>query len=224
MTVISSPATNPAAALSAPSVTRSDGATLSADFETFLQMLTTQAKYQDPLEPVSSSEYAAQLAQFSMVEQQVFTNEQLEQLSNALGGNAINTLADWVGLEARAVASASFTGPPVTVLTAPAPTADQAQLVVFDDAGREVARRDIPVTGGDYEWDGKDQSGTQLPTGSYSFVVESRDDDAVIGSEPAQIYARVVEAQLVDGETMLKLESGSLVSSGQVTALREPST
>ena len=48
------------------------GSALSAvtsDFETFLNMLTAQAKDQDPLEPIDSTEYAAQLAQFSMVEQ-----------------------------------------------------------------------------------------------------------------------------------------------------------
>ena len=50
---------------------------LTSDFDTFLKMLTAQAKYQDPLEPLDSTEYAAQLAQFSMVEQQVQTNEQL---------------------------------------------------------------------------------------------------------------------------------------------------
>ena len=44
---------------------------LTSDFETFLKMLTTQARYQDPLEPLDSQEYASQLAQFSMVEQQV---------------------------------------------------------------------------------------------------------------------------------------------------------
>ena len=53
---------------------------LSADFETFIKMLTTQAKYQDPLEPLDSSEYAAQLAQFSMVEQQVLSNDLLKWL------------------------------------------------------------------------------------------------------------------------------------------------
>ena len=61
-------------------------AALSSDFETFLQMLTVQARYQDPLEPLSSSDYAAQLAQFSMVEQQVLTNDQLGNLAGLIGG------------------------------------------------------------------------------------------------------------------------------------------
>ena len=58
-------------------------AVLSSDFETFLQMLTAQARYQDPLEPIDSSEYASQLAQFSMVEQQVLSNDLLTSLTNA---------------------------------------------------------------------------------------------------------------------------------------------
>lgn len=55
--------------------TAATSSVLSSDFEVFLQMLTAQAEYQDPLEPIDSSEYAAQLAQFSMVEQQVMTND-----------------------------------------------------------------------------------------------------------------------------------------------------
>ncbi len=67
-------------------------AVLSSDFETFLQMLTAQARYQDPLEPIDSSEYAAQLAQFSMVEQQVQSNELLQALSAQMSASAIGQL------------------------------------------------------------------------------------------------------------------------------------
>ncbi len=41
---------------------------ISADFETFLKMLTVQMQNQDPLNPVDSSDYATQLATFSGVE------------------------------------------------------------------------------------------------------------------------------------------------------------
>ena len=46
-------------------------AQIDADFDLFLQMLTSQAKYQDPLDPMDNSEYATQLATFSGVEQAV---------------------------------------------------------------------------------------------------------------------------------------------------------
>jgi len=58
---------------------------IASDFETFLKMLTAQARYQDPLEPIDSTEYSAQLAQFSMVEQQVQGNDLLTAMQAQLG-------------------------------------------------------------------------------------------------------------------------------------------
>lgn len=83
-------------------------AVLSSDFETLLQMLTAQARYQDPLEPMDSSEYAAQLAQFSMVEQQVQSNELLQSLGDQLGQSNIAQMASWIGMEARTTAPVQF--------------------------------------------------------------------------------------------------------------------
>lgn len=57
-------------------------------------MLTTQAKYQDPFELISFSKYAAQLVQFSMVEQQVQSNEILAHLTEQLGGSNLAGMAN----------------------------------------------------------------------------------------------------------------------------------
>ena len=54
----------------APTQTKSSGFS-GGDFETFLKMLTTQIRNQDPLNPMEGSEFAVQLATFSGVEQQV---------------------------------------------------------------------------------------------------------------------------------------------------------
>lgn len=47
----------------------------SLDKEDFLMLLVTQMKYQDPLEPTSNTEYVAQLAQFSELEQMQNLNQ-----------------------------------------------------------------------------------------------------------------------------------------------------
>jgi len=47
--------------------TKTSNSTL--DKEAFLQLLVTQMKYQDPLEPTSNTEYISQLAQFSALEE-----------------------------------------------------------------------------------------------------------------------------------------------------------
>lgn len=54
--------------------------TLTQDFDTFLTLLTTQLQNQDPLSPLDTNEFTGQLVQFSGVEQQIRTNETLENL------------------------------------------------------------------------------------------------------------------------------------------------
>ncbi len=194
---------------------------LSTDFETFLKMLTAQAKYQDPLEPIKSSDYAAQLAQFSMVEQQVFTNDLLTALSSQSGNTSMASLASWVGMEARAVSPGFFDGSPITVSPNPASVSDQVVLVVTDEFGREVQRQTLPISAEPIEWAGVDDDGNPFANGIYNFTVESYKDDEVILSEPAEVYGKVTEAQLQAGQVILILEGGQAILSTSVTALRD---
>ncbi len=50
------------------------------DYQSFLRLLVTQMKNQDPTKPMDSTDYVAQLATFSQVEQTVQTNTKLDQL------------------------------------------------------------------------------------------------------------------------------------------------
>jgi flagellar basal-body rod modification protein FlgD len=196
---------------------------LTSDFETFLNLMTTQAKYQDPLEPMDSSDYTAQLAQFSSVEQQVLTNETLSSMLSALSLGNMSQLTGWVGKEVRAQAAAHFDGStPVAVAPNPAAVADEVKMVVYDAEENEVGRIDLPVSAEPYQWSGEDGDGNTLPEGSYTFVVESYSNDEVILSEVAEVYGRVEETQNVNGEVALIMESGSAILASAVTALRDP--
>jgi flagellar basal-body rod modification protein FlgD len=75
--------------------------TVSADFETFLKMLTAQIQNQDPMNPIDSSDYATQLATFSSVEQQVLANSYLENIQSALSTSSLASVADWIGKSAK---------------------------------------------------------------------------------------------------------------------------
>ena len=195
---------------------------LSSDFETFLQMLTAQARYQDPLEPIDSTEYAAQLAQFSMVEQQVLTNDSLAALSAQIGLTNMAGLAGWVGMEARAAMPAYFDGAPITVAPNPAAVADEVYLVVTDEDGTEVQRTAIPVSADPVQWTGVLDDGTTAATGTYTFTIDSYADDQLVLSESAEVYARVTEAQAQNGNILLLFEGGEAVISTAVTGLRDP--
>lgn len=195
---------------------------LTSDFETFLKMLTAQARYQDPLEPIDSTEYAAQLAQFSMVEQQVQTNDTLSSLIGSMGTSQFSAMSNWVGMEARAAMPAYFDGSPITISPNPAAISEKVELVVKDESGAEVQRVSLPVSADPYQWEGLQSPSTPFPTGTYTFHVESQKGGDVILDEPAQVYARVNEAQLQNGEVILILPGGQAILASAVTALRDP--
>lgn len=222
MEITNSQATQTAALSSAAS--EQSASVLSSDFETFLQMLTAQAQYQDPLEPIDSSEYAAQLAQFSMVEQQVLSNDLLQALSNQLSAGSIGQSASWIGMEARTTAPVTFDGTPLNVTPTSEAGADEAILIAYNAAGQEVQRQQITTGSDPVEWAGIAQDGTTLPSGLYSFKVESRAIGQTIGISPAQTYSRITEARVEGTEAVFVLEGGSAVTTNDVKALREPSS
>lgn len=196
---------------------------LTSDFETFVKMLTAQATNQDPLEPLDSTEYAAQLAQFSMVEQQTKSNTLLEGLQSQLGLANMAALSGWVGMEARGVAPGYFDGGnEITIAPNPAAAADSVTLVVEDANGTEVQRVTLPVSAEPYQWKGLDDDGNPLETGEYKFVIESRKDDELILQEYAEIYFKVNETRMQGGDVGLITEGGSVVLASSVSALRDP--
>lgn len=70
------------------------------DYQSFLKLLIAQMKNQDPTKPMDSTQYVAQLATFSQVEQSVQTNSKLDQL---LQSSALSQADSLIG---RTIASA----------------------------------------------------------------------------------------------------------------------
>jgi flagellar basal-body rod modification protein FlgD len=194
--------------------------TIAADFEVFLQMLTTQLKYQDPMNPMDSTEFASQLATFAGVEQQVLGNELLAGMSAQMMTSNMAEVAGWIGQEVRVASSVYFDGKPVTIAPNPALLADSAELVVRDETGKEIMRQSIPVSADPIEWAGVTSDGDPLPDGIYSFEVVSYAGGKEILSETAEVYAKVVEVRSKDGVNYLMLEGDIGVPASTVTAIR----
>lgn len=216
---------NPVPASAAPTGTGGNdpatrNALIGSDFQTFLTMLTTQMKNQDPLNPVDSSDFAVQLATFSGVEQQVRGNELLASLAAQLGVMGMAQLSGWVGMEVRAAAPAIFDGQPIPLAPQPAPAADRAVLVVRDARGEEVQRQDLTLPATPLEWAGTAANGRILPAGQYTFEVESFARDGLLSVTPVETFSRVVEARVEDGQTLLVLEGGAEVPAAEITGLR----
>ncbi|MDQ7070637.1 MAG: flagellar hook capping FlgD N-terminal domain-containing protein [Rhodobacterales bacterium] len=195
---------------------------LASDYLTFLNMLAVQMQNQDPLNPIDSTDFSTQLAQFSALEQQVKTNDLLTGLGAQMTLSGMSELAGWVGMEARTIAPAQFDGDPITLIPSPASLSDKTFLIVRDEAGAVVQRKEIPVSAAPYVWDGIDDSGSAFPDGLYSFEVESQANGEILDTTNVANYAQIVEAQTNNGQVILVMEGGARVEAGAVTALRNP--
>ena len=196
---------------------------VSSDFDTFLKMLTAQMQNQDPLNPIDSTDYATQLATFSGVEQSVKTNDLLTAIASQMSVMGMTQLAGWVGMDARAVAPGYFDGEnPITVSPNPAVGSDRTTMVVTNAAGTVVDQVSLPVSTDSYSWSGRDASGNPLPTGAYTFTLESYGSDQLLSSDQMEVYVPIVEAQGSTDGTVLVLKSGAEVLTSNITALRDP--
>lgn len=204
-----------------PAATPAAGASVSSDFEVFLQMLTAQMKYQDPLNPVDSTDYATQLATFSGVEQAVLTNDLLKSLTTQMTVSGLSDLASWVGREARSSAPAYFDGAPIDIFPQTIGASDTKEIIVRDEIGTEVQRISYTSGSESMQWAGVQPDGSPMASGLYSFQIVGKANGEVTGQAGVDVYSKVNEVRIEAGQTMLILQGGASIPSSQVTALRD---
>jgi flagellar basal-body rod modification protein FlgD len=90
---------NGASSASASSLSVNNGlASLAGNFQSFLSLLTTQLQNQDPLNPTDTNQFTQQITQMTGVEQQLMSNQLLQQLVATQGGvtAAANLIGDTI--------------------------------------------------------------------------------------------------------------------------------
>lgn len=192
---------------------------VSADFETFLTMLTTQMRNQNPLNPMESTDFAVQLATFSGVEQQVQTNHLLQAMA---AGSALGEMAGMVGMEARVSGPVPFTGTPLALAASPVPGATTHEIVAYGPMGTEVGRQTVDLASGDPVWSGLGPDGQPLPPGLYRFELVGSADGTPVGTRAVETYGRIVEVQRGETDAVFVLADGRRVGPGDIGALRAP--
>lgn len=213
-------ATQPNVNVAAQSELQGTAATISSDFDMFLQLLTTQMRNQDPLNPADSTDYTAQLATFSGVEQQVQTNDLLRDLQASFTSMNMGQLSGWIGMDARAEMPVNFTGQSTTFQVSPASVADRMELIVRNLNGDIVANTPIPLSADPMEWDGLDNNGQALPNGSYTLSAESWRGEEVLEERAAFVFGEITEAQTLSGEVWITMANGISIPADDVQGLR----
>ncbi|HWL31413.1 MAG TPA: flagellar hook capping FlgD N-terminal domain-containing protein [Xanthobacteraceae bacterium] len=167
--------------------------TLAGNFQTFLTLLTTQLQNQNPLDPLDTNQFTAQLVQFAQVEQQLRSNDQLSTLvslqQTAQATAALNFVGQTVGVSGATTALSN--GSATWNLTVPKPAT--GTITVTSATGQTVYSGNYTMTAGTspFVWDGKDNSGQQWPDGNYTITVTAQDASGQLVAIPTEIQATV---------------------------------
>jgi len=218
------------AATEATSRTSASRTSLVSNFETFLQLLTAQLKNQDPLSPLDSNEFTAQLTQMTGVEQQLLTNDLLTSLLAAQqgaqqGGGGLDGATSYIGKEATAVwAATKLQDGQASWAYELGAAASSATLEVLDSVGKVVWTGNAPERGTgthDFAWNGKTTAGGQLPDGGvYSLKITATNGANEV---KAQVLTRGrVSGIELDKNVPYLTIGGSIVPVSTVIALSEP--
>lgn len=154
------------------------GATIAEDFDTFLQLLTTQLQNQNPLDPLDTNQFTQQLVQFTGVEQALKTNEQLETLLLFQSANTSTAAASFIGKTiVNEGTTASLSGGQAVwtyELSQPAPN---TAITIRNSAGETVFSDQVSLAAGkqDISWDGLSDTGDPQPNGTYQITIDARD-------------------------------------------------
>ncbi len=198
---------------------------LAEDFDNFLLLLTTQLENQDPTEPLDTNEFTNQLVQFSIAEQSVATNQNLEELIAAQKSNQLNSAVEYIGqaVDAKGNAGQLSNGFASFAYELDTP-ADSVNIVISDGAGRAVFSGSGPTSAGKNRlvWDGVNSfNSAQEPEGTYflNVVAETATGQTV---ESNTFTTGVVSSARLSGEEVVLQVAGTDVKLSDVDSIRVP--
>jgi flagellar basal-body rod modification protein FlgD len=199
---------------------------LSNNFQTFLALLTTQLKNQDPLSPLDSNQFTQQLVQMSGVEAQLTGNGLLQKVADNTA-NGVSTAVGLIGKDVKATSdTANLTGGKAAWTYNLASDASDLKLEVVDSTGRVVhaeAPSNLKAGDHDFTWDGKDLNGANLPDGTYTLRVTATDASGAAIATTNYVQGLVTAVEQANGSTLITV-NGSKVSWDKVVSITQPST
>lgn len=176
--------------------------------EQFLQLLVTQLKHQNPMEPTSNEDFIAQLATFASLEQlqDINTGTQTGILMQQSVTNALSTslIGKDVLLDTSTISLAGGGESDFLVdldaegfLTVAIKNADGETVRTLTLEGEDG----LPLAAGEHQfsWDGKDDAGVTVPDGDYTVAVTAKDGTGAAVAAKTWLRGHVDGVRFSDG-------------------------
>jgi flagellar basal-body rod modification protein FlgD len=217
--------TSSAPSSSVPTVPQTDDQMIASNFTTFLQLLTTQLKNQNPLDPLDTNQFTQQLVQFAQVEQQMKSNTQLEALlaveKSAQSSVALAYVGQTVVVDGATTQLDATNGATWTMsVTKPSTTT----VTITDSTGQTAYSGTFATQAGpqNFTWDGKGNDGRTWPPGAYTLNATSKDASGQSVGVSTEIQAPVDSVDLTQDPPLLSI-NGKNYTMDQIKRVVRPS-
>ena len=200
-------------------------AKLEEDLNRFLNLLVTQLKNQDPLDPLDANEFTSQLVQFASVEQQIYQNTNLEKMLNLQETSQISSMVDFIGqrIEFLGQKLPLEDGSSEFSYVMPAGVKD-ANVNISNSSGTNVFYAEANASQGKHSinWDGKDKNGIQQPDGYYTILVSGKDASGNLVPVEHLVTGKVSGAGVDNGIVKLFIGNGLNIEQDKILSVRKP--
>ncbi len=192
--------------------------------EDFLNLLLKQLSYQDPLNPLDSTEFTAQLAQFSSLEELNNINDTLEEVlafQHSMQNAAVTNL---IGKTVQVPGNTTYLEDAAYIHYGLLEEAASVEISIFNGVGKLIRSENLgPHTAGNnsYLWDGKDSFGNKMPEGTYIFEIEALDSSGNQIETVTSSSGDVTGVVYKNGDTYLVLNGRSNVHLNDIQTIEE---
>ncbi|PCI85638.1 MAG: flagellar hook capping protein [Hyphomicrobiales bacterium] len=158
----------------------SSKSTIADNFDIFLNLLTTQLKNQNPLDPVKTNEFTQQLVQFAQVEQQVKTNDNLKNIADLYQESTLSSTVSYIGKTVTAegdVTKLEGNGANWDVKFDDDP--NETTITISNSSGKTIYTDNVNFNIGSntYAWNGENDFGNPQANGLYTIKVSATNND-----------------------------------------------
>jgi flagellar basal-body rod modification protein FlgD len=226
-TTTTTPTSSVTAGASASSAAQAAGTAgsqqLAGNFDTFLQLLTTQLQNQDPLDPLDTNQFTQQLVEFASVEQQVNMNTNLQTLismqQTAEATSALQLIGSSVTVGGNNATLSNATGTPATwSLTAQSPAT--ANVTITNAAGQTAYAGTLALNAGtqNFIWNGQGGNGTTWPDGTYTMSINATGANGQAVPVSTQMQGTISGVNLSQNPPTV-IVNGQNIQISQITAI-----
>lgn len=181
--------------------------------EDFLTLLVAQLQNQDPLNPSDPTEFTAQLANYSQLEQLFNLNSSMDKLAESQNNSERISALSMIGKEVLVEGSTFMLGEGTAKIGYKVDgSAADVQIHIEDENGTQVATlHPTDLSSGNHfiTWQGMDENGEHLPPGKYRIVIEAQSsgEDETVGVSPL-VRSEVTGVDLNEGGVVLLTDAG----------------